>query len=133
MKSPIERFNKDWRENTAIASLCERLFFFLSDRDNHLEHFTFAQLAVAAESHDDEDLAKALQYLSSPKWKIFNQIFFFFDDDCVHEFTHQEMVEVFKESAFVHPRTNVIVTNLDLISVAFEPGSFFATENVGES
>lgn len=123
--NPIKQFHKDWRTDAAVAALCERLYEFLSVSENHLEHFNFAQLKAAAKTSDEPRLALALQYLSSPKWNMLHQLFFFFYADMVYEFDVEEMQSFFEEGAFSHPVTGTVIHDLNQIAVAFEPGQFF--------
>lgn len=123
---PIDRFRQDWRADAQIASLCEDFYRYLSDPSNHLEHYSFAQLKEVAHVADEGKIAQALQYLSSPKWRIFQQAFLFFDGDEVYEFGPEEMHEYFAVGGFPHPVSGRVIDDLDEIVVAFSPGPFFA-------
>lgn len=131
--TPINKFWQDWRADAEVAVLCERLFLHMADVEHRLEHFSYSNLKQATHANNDEKLAKALQYLSSPKWRIFKQVFLFIDGDDVTELSPEEMSEVYRERAFVHPRFGYVINDLDQISVAFEPGSFFETKKSKKS
>lgn len=122
---PIDRFRKDWRADAYIAQLCEQFFCYLSDKSNHLEHYSFSQLKAVVHSDDETRIAQALQYLSSPKWHILQQAFLFFDGDNVYEFSPDEMEQYFLVGAFAHPISGEVIHDLDEIVVAFTPGSYF--------
>lgn len=124
MINPAEQFKKDWAQERDIAQLCVRLFEYLSTSENWLEHFNFSQLKDVSKSSDDIKLSRALQYLSSPRCQILRQIFLYFDDEQVYEFTSSEMVEVYSAAKFAHPRTGQVITDLNQIAVAFEPGRY---------
>jgi hypothetical protein len=123
--NPREQFRKDWRTDAEVAALCVRLYGFLTTPSNHLEHFNFAQLKNAAATSDEKRLALALQYLSSPRWNMLHQVFFFFDAGNVYEFEAEEMRAYFEEGAFPHPVTGRVIRDLNQIAVAFEVGDFF--------
>ncbi|MBC3931497.1 hypothetical protein [Undibacterium curvum] len=124
--TPIDKFKTDWQKDALTASFCEAIFCHLCEPKNRLEHFSFARLKAIANSDNEEKLATALQYLSSPRCFVLKQIFLFFDNDDVTEFSSSEMVEIFRNGAFVHPSQGVVVRDLNQILVAFEVGDFFS-------
>ncbi|MDN4052248.1 hypothetical protein QPK32_04105 [Massilia sp. YIM B02763] len=120
----MEQFKKDWANDELVAEICTRLYNYLEDPANRLDHFSFYHLANATRLNDDKRLSKALQYLSSPRCEVLTQIFFYFDIDESWEFESADMIDFFKEGRFAHPRTGAVM-NLDAISVAFAIGKHF--------
>lgn len=128
MNTPTEQFRKDWRNDEAVAAICEQLYKHVEIPENRLEHFSFSLLKKTAKTEDETRLAKAVQYLSSPKWSIFKQVFLFFDGDEVTEFSAEDVVVFLANHSFPHPRSGRVIGDLNQISVAFEVGTFFTTE-----
>jgi hypothetical protein len=124
MTDLMEQFRKDWAQEREMAQLCARLFEYLSVERNRLEHFNFSHLKKISPIQDDIKLSKALQYLSSPRCQVLSQIFLFFDDNEVYEFSPEDMAEIYSAAAFSHPRSGDVITDLNEIAVAFEPGQY---------
>nr|WP_315481475.1 hypothetical protein [uncultured Undibacterium sp.] len=125
MISYSEKFKQDWQRDEEIASLCKSLFEYLEHEENREEHFTFSRLKAIAHAENEQKLAKALQYLSSPGCRVFRQVFLFIDDDFIQEFSAAEMAEIYRESEFAHPKFGYVISDLNEISVAFECGDYF--------
>jgi len=124
MRNLVNQFRKDWADDSALADICLRVYTHLANPSNRLEHFSYFQLARAAQSDDDFRVSKALQYLSSPRCRVLSQLFFYFDVDRTWEFEPSDMAEFYKAGKFAHPRTGQVM-DLDEISVAFATGTHF--------
>lgn len=119
----FDTFHSDWSHDPVASAICEDVYRYLLD--SKLDHYSFAQLAKAANSNDEKKIAHVLEYLSSPKWRILKQVFMFIEGDEWYEFAYDDVVEFIKSREFPHPRLGTPIRDINEIVIAFELGDHF--------
>jgi len=112
----------DWASEPSVRDACLHLWQALSEKESHLDHYTFDDLQKFAEVADHAVVAQALLYLSNPKLRVLRTCLMYEFNGGYFELPAEEVEHYSKGEGVIHPEYGEPVDESEIL-VCFTPGA----------
>ena len=112
----------DWAHEPGVRDACLHVWRALSNREAHLDHYTFDDLQQFAEVEDRTVVSQALLYLANPKLKVLNTCLMYEFNGGFFELPAEEVAHYSKGEGVIHPEYGQPLDESEIL-VCFTPGA----------
>lgn len=112
----------DWAHMPSVRDACLHVWHALTSREEHLDHYTFADLQQFAQQDDPSVVSQAILYLSNPKLKVLKTCLMYEFDGGFFELPDDEVAHYSLGEEVIHPEFGELIDESEIL-VCFTPGA----------
>ena len=112
----------DWAHEPGVRDACLHVWQALSNREAHLDHYTFVDLQQFAEVEDRTVVSQALLYLANPKLKVLKTCLMYEFNGGFFELPAEEVAHYSQGEGVIHPEYGQPLDESEIL-MCFTPGA----------